>query len=109
MVAARGIARPPVALTKANASGLPGQLGVFEIIDEAGATLLIGQAGGHEPFGLRSAIASLVERYPGAQVRHECTHAYRSRWQELLMLHQAVHGQLPVDNATDARMIGRLS
>ena len=34
---------------------------------------------------------------------------YRTRWFELLMVHQADHGHLPPDNAKNPPPLGRLS
>jgi len=108
MVAVRGIRRELRPLDADEVARVSAQLGVYEIVDAAGATLLIGQAGATEPFGLRSALARHVDDHPGASFRHEFTHGYRTRWQELLMLHQAEQGVLPPGNHDDARLIGRL-
>jgi hypothetical protein len=108
MVAAQPIRRPLRPLRSEEVTRLPAQLGVYEIVGADGVTLLIGQAGATERFGLRSALGRHVDVYPGASFRHECTHGYRSRWQELLMLHQATCGGLPPGNDDDARLIGRL-
>ena len=62
--------------------------------------LYIGQAGARSPFGLRSELQrELAERGAGCQFRVEVNQQYRSRWFELLMVHQADHGSLPPDNA----------
>ena len=108
MVAAKPIRRELRPLDHDEVARLPAQLGVYEIVGADDATLLIGQAGATEPFGLRGALARLVDEHPGASFRHECTHGYRSRWQELLMLHEATHGDVPPGNTGDARLIGRL-
>lgn len=108
MVSARGIARAPRPLTAEAAAGLPGQLGVYEIL-VGGETVEIAAAGGLEPFGLRSALGAAAERWSDAEFRYETTHAYMTRWQELLMLHHAEHGELPVANGGDAHRIGSLS
>ncbi|MEM7092833.1 MAG: hypothetical protein AAF567_07515 [Actinomycetota bacterium] len=108
MVAAKGITRGLQPLTAEVAAALPGQLGVYEVVAE-GQTVVIAHAGGHEPFGLRSALTDAAERWPGATFRYETTHAYVTRWQELLMLHEAEHGRLPVANADDAHRIGGLT
>jgi len=87
---------------------LPGQLGVFELADEAGRVLFIGYAGGRSLFGLRSEIAAAAEAVAGARnVRYEVTTAYHSRYRELLMAHVADHGALPPANPP--MVIGRLS
>ena len=50
-----------------------------------------------------------AERGPGHQFRIEVNMQYRTRWFELLMVHQADHGSLPVDNAKNPPPLGRLS
>lgn len=87
---------------------LPAQLGVYELADAAGATIKIGYAGGTEPFGMRSALAAELDG-PGRRFRHEFTHGYLTRWQELLMIHEHDHGTLPPGNADRSGRLGRLS
>jgi hypothetical protein len=55
---------------------------------------------------MRSALRA--ELADGSSFRFEFTHGYLTRWQELLMLHQAAYGALPPGNAADAGRIGRL-
>jgi hypothetical protein len=90
---------------------LPGQLGVYQIADSAGAVLYIGQADARSPFGLRSELQRQLEtRGADAQFRVEVNMQYRTRWLELLMVHQADHGALPIDNQKDPPPnLGRLS
>lgn len=109
MVAAQGIARELQPLTADAAAALPAQLGVFEIVDGQGTSVYFGAAGALEPFGLRTALAAAAQRWDEASFRYETTHAYMTRWQELLMLHAATHGAVPAANAGDAHRIGRLS
>ena len=88
---------------------LPGQLGVFQLGNAGGEVLYIGYAGGKSQFGLRSAIAdALTHVEAAAGYRLEITTAYLTRYQELLMVHQADHGQLPQANEPVDRL-GRLS
>jgi hypothetical protein len=108
MVSAQGINCELRPLTEAQTSELSAQLGVYEIV-EGGQTRCIGKAGGNERFGMRSALATEAQRWPNASFRHEFTHAYMTRWHELLMLHAALHGSVPEANAGDAHRIGRLS
>jgi hypothetical protein len=93
------------------ATRLPGQLGVYQIADAQGRVLFIGQAGAHAPFGLRSELQrEASERGDGCQFRVEVNMQYRTRWLELLMVHQADHGSLPPDNARNPPPgLGRLS
>lgn len=98
-------------LTPDEARQLPGQLGVYQIADASGGILYIGQAGARSAFGLRSELErEAAERAPGCQFRVEVNMQYRSRWLELLMVHQADHGSLPADNARNPPPnLGRLS
>ncbi len=89
---------------------LPGQLGVYQVADAQGVLVYIGQAGARSPFGLRSELqCELAKRGPGLTFRVEVNMQYRSRWFELLMVHQADHGSLPADNARNPPPLGRLS
>jgi hypothetical protein len=98
-------------LTAEAAARLPGQLGVYQIADAGGHVLYIGQAGARSTFGLRSELLrEAQERRPGCQFRVEVNQQYRTRWFELLMVHQADHGSLPPDNAKNPPPnLGRLS
>lgn len=97
-------------LTADEIARLPGQLGVYQVADATGAILYIGQAGARAPFGLRSELQrELSERGPSSQFRVEVNQQYRTRWFELLMVHQADHGILPPDNAKNPPPLGRLS
>ncbi|MEZ5559135.1 MAG: hypothetical protein R3E86_11435 [Pseudomonadales bacterium] len=83
----------------ADADALPGHMGVFELADAAGTTLLIGYAGGRSLFGLRGEVARALSENPQARsFRIEVTTAYLTRYQELLMWHQARYGALPGGN-----------
>ena len=98
-------------LTADSAARLPGQLGVYQVADAGGAILFIGQAGARSPFGLRSELQrEFTERGEGCHFRVEVNQQYRTRWLELLMVHQADHGRLPPDNAKNPPPnLGRLS
>jgi hypothetical protein len=98
------------ALTADAVEATPGQLGVYEIADGAGAVVRIGVADARQPFGLRSALGGELGRWgPGHRFRLERTHAYRSRHLELLMLYLHDQGRLPAGNDEDPASIGRLS
>jgi hypothetical protein len=103
--------KPWQPLTAESAARLPGQLGVYQVADAKGTVLFIGQAGARSPFGLRSELQrEFNERGAGCQFRVEVNQQYRSRWFELLMVHQADHGSLPPDNARNPPPnLGRLS
>jgi hypothetical protein len=98
-------------LTEPEAARLPGQLGIYQIADASGAILFIGEAGARTPFGLRSELVREANTRPaGHQFRVEVNMQYRTRWLELLMVHQADHGRLPPDNAKNPpSALGRLS
>ena len=97
-------------LTAEEIARLPGQLGIYQIADAAGTMLYLGQAGARAPFGLRSELQrELAERGPDYQFRVAVNQQYRTRWFELLMVHQADHGSLPPDNAKNPPPLGRLS
>ena len=89
---------------------MPAQLGVYHVADDAGTVLSVGYAGAREPFGLQSALRREIEQHSGAaQFRCEFTSNYRSRWDELLMLHLADHGELPEPQRDQAQRVGRLT
>lgn len=104
------IEKPWQRLTPEAVRALPGQLGVFQLGDAEGRVIAIGYAGGHALFGLRSAIEQARVAHAGAaQFRYEVTQQYMSRYEELLMLHRADHGALPVGNRDAVSALGRLS
>jgi hypothetical protein len=104
------ISKPWTALTEDEITALPAQLGVFEVADRHETIVLIGYAGGRQPFGLRSALGSILnDGTAGELFRVELTHGYLTRWEELLMVHQAVHGRLPFGNADHPFELGRLT
>ena len=73
-----------------------GQMGVYQLANEAGEVIFVSYAGGAVG-GLRGEISrSLTEQGEATQVRFEITTSYLSRYKELPMLHQADHGSLPV-------------
>jgi hypothetical protein len=84
----------------------PGWLG-----DPQGRVIRIGFAGGRSLFGLRGELANELKRRAGQKVRFrlEITSQYLSRFEELLMIHKADHGELPPGNESDrGRRLGRL-
>lgn len=104
------MSKPWTALTEQNIGSVPAQLGVFEIADGSGTVVEIGYAGGRELFGLRSALDRVLRSADGPRsFRVELTHGYLTRWEELLMVHQAVNGRLPIGNADHGQALGRLA
>lgn len=104
--------KPWVALTPENIRKLPGQLGVFQLADEKGDVVFIGFGGGNALFGVRSELErALTERIAGAtQFRIEVNQQYTTRYQELLMVHVADHGDVPSGNkGRPLPRLGRLS
>lgn len=97
------LTKPWRALDDAQASRLPGQLGVYQIADASEQILFMGMAGGRSLFGLRGEVQrELEERDPGRRgdlrFRVEVTMSYLTRYQELLMVYVADHGELPPGN-----------
>jgi hypothetical protein len=104
------LAKPWHMLSDAAIEKLPGQLGVFELADDAERVLYIGYAGGRSLFGLRGEVARACAVTPGARrFRCEVTMQYLTRHQELLMLHVADHGAVPDGNRGEELRLGRLS
>ena len=104
--------KPWTPLSAETVKRLPGQLGIYQLADADGLIVHIGFAGGRSLFGLRGEIErALRERPAGAtQFRVEVNQQYTTRYQELLMVHIADHGRLPVVNqASPPPKLGRLS
>lgn len=93
----------------AKTTELAGHLGVFQLADASGTVVFIGFAGGRDLFGLRGAVTEAFDKVASAeQFRVEITSAYWTRYQELLMIHEADHGFLP-ESDERPRKLGRLS
>ncbi|WP_420608689.1 DUF7508 domain-containing protein [Candidatus Poriferisodalis sp.] len=102
--------KPWQRLDDAAVDALPAQLGVYHVADADGTVLSVGYAGANELFGMQSALRREMEQHGGAtQFRCEFTSNYRSRWDELLMLHLADHGKLPEPQRDQAQRVGRLT
>jgi hypothetical protein len=98
-------------LDEAHVEAVGGHMGVYELASPTGEVVFIGFAGGRSVFGLRGELRRIV-REPGregASFRYEITTAYLSRYKELLMVHAADHGSVPVENAANDVELGRLS
>jgi hypothetical protein len=88
------------------------QLGVYQLANAQDEVVYIGFAGGHTLFGLRSELERALAERPGNAVRFRCevNQQYTTRYQELLMLHVADHGVLPLVNCANPPVrLGRLS
>ena len=97
-------------LDAATVADLRGELGVYQLADDAGRLLRIGYAGGRSLFGLRGELGAALAANEAARFRVEVTAQYLSRYEELLMVHKADFGDLPPGNAADGRRrLGRLS
>ncbi|WP_419914814.1 DUF7508 domain-containing protein [Candidatus Poriferisodalis sp.] len=103
--------KPWQPLDGAAIDAMPAQLGVYHVGDDDGTVLSVGYAGAHELFGMQSALRREMTQHSGGatQFRCEFTSNYRSRWDELLMLHLADHGELPAPQRDQAQRVGRLS
>ena len=103
--------KPWEPLTSEAVDELPAQLGVFHVGDANGNVLTVGYAGALDLFGIRTALEREMERHGAAAThfRYEFTSNYRSRWDELLMLHIHDHGDLPPHQSDEAARVGRLS
>ena len=104
--------KPFLKLTPAAVQALPGQLGVYQLADAQGRIVYIGYAGGRGLLGLRGELQRALAERPGgaAQFRFEINQQYMSRHVELLMLHVAEYGSLPIINEVDPPpRLGRLS
>jgi hypothetical protein len=101
--------KPWLDLTPEAADAVGGYLGVYQLAGADDVVTRIGYAGGSSPFGLRGILRAEAD-VGGAAVRfrYEVTMAYLSRYRELLMVHVADHGRLPVDNHDDPAGVGRL-
>jgi hypothetical protein len=91
---------------------LPGQLGVYELANASGEIVAVGYAGGRSLFGLRGVLEDVLCAPPdgATQFRVEVTMQYLTRYRELLMVHVADHGTLPLANQQDPPVgLGRLS
>ncbi len=85
------------------------QLGVYQLANESGEVCYIGCADARSLFGLRGELEQHLEDPGVSGFRVEVTTAYHTRRQELLMLYQADHGELPVRNKDYPLQLGRLS
>jgi hypothetical protein len=102
--------KPWTDLTPEAVAALAGELGVYQLGDPQGRVVRIGYAGGRTLFGLRSELQAALAAGEAARFRTEVTAQYLSRYEELLMVHVADHGQLPPGNAAEGRRrLGRLS
>ena len=104
--------KPWLPLTTSGIERLAAHMGVYQLGDAQGKVLYIGVADGRSRFGLRGELEGVVARplVNAVQYRSEVTTAYATRWQELLMVHVADFGALPIHNpARDGNNLGRLS
>ncbi len=119
------IRKPWIQPTPETIRAIPAVVGVYEIADAAGNLLYIGQAGGREPFGLRTRIGlhfggddpNPVLRERAAQFRWEANQQYTTKRLEMLMQFQrdqSVEGGAewppahPAGDWRDTPQLGRL-
>jgi hypothetical protein len=87
---------------------LGGQLGVFQLANGQGEVQYVGCADSRSLFGLRGELEVHLDH--AALFRIEITSAYKTRREELLMLHHADHGAYPnLNTELEVRGLGRLS
>ena len=87
---------------------LKGELGVFQLGNAAEEVIYVGYAGSRSQFGLRGEIGKHLKS--AKLFRIEVTSAYRTRFQELLMVHHADFGCYPgLNSDLDTANLGRLS
>lgn len=100
-------------LNAAEADKVAGNLGVYQLANEAGEVLYIGVAGGKSLFGLRGEIQGKAAEPPAGvtQFRLEVNTSYRTRHRELLMAYMFDNGDKlpPLQPAEDGRGLGKLS
>lgn len=113
MAIAIRITKPWRPLTPAEADKVAGNLGVYQLGNDAGEILYIGVASGRSLFGLRGEIQAKAASPPegATQFRLEVNTSYRTRHREVLMAFQYDHeGRLPPLNPPDdGRGLGKLS
>lgn len=119
------IRKPWIAPSPESIRAIPAVVGVYEIADAAGNLLYIGQAGGREPFGLRTRIGqhfgldsagedpNPVLREQAAQFRWEANQQYTTKRLEMLMQYQRDEGAEwppahPAGDWRDTPQLGRL-
>lgn len=104
---------PWLPLDEATVRRLGGHMGVYELAAADGEVVRIGFAGGRSVFGLRGELESALREDGGVRAatsfRYEITTSYLSRYRELLMVHAADHGAIPVGNADTDLRLGKLS
>jgi hypothetical protein len=101
--------KPWLPLTPEAVRSLPGQLGVYQLADEAGQVVYIGYAGGRSLFGLRGEVEKHLGDGRVRSFRAEVNQQYQTRWRELLMLHRAQHDVTPELNIPESLpTLGRL-
>lgn len=119
------IRKPWLSPSAESIRAIPAVVGVYEIADEAGNLLYIGQAGGREPFGLRTRIGqhfgldpagedpNPILRERAAQFRWEANQQYTTKRLEMLMQYQRDEGAEwppahPAGDWRDTPQLGRL-
>jgi hypothetical protein len=104
--------KPWIAATRAELAEIPATTGVYEI-RRGDEVLDIDFAGALEPFGLQSKIAKVVAELGGVglEFRFESHIQYRTRFEELVLVHKARHdGHIPAGVVSrNVHVPGRLS
>lgn len=101
--------KPWLEFTPETVARVSGQLGVYQLADEAGNVSYIGYAGGKSLFGLRSELQKRLGTPSAARFRYEVNMQYLTRYKELLMLHKADTGAIPTLNQAEPPVrLGRI-
>jgi hypothetical protein len=98
-------------LDMAHIAEVGGYMGVYQLRSPDGDVVFVGYAGGRSVLGLRGELTDALAAAPARALSFRCeiTTSYLSRYQELLMVHVAEHGSLPIDNPESVADLGRLS
>lgn len=100
--------KPWCRLDQEGLSRVHGQLGVFEVANNATEVIYIGSADARSLFGLKGALQGWIGQ--ADYFRIEVTTAYRTRHRELLMAHFADYGRYPERNThAETQDLGRIS
>jgi hypothetical protein len=98
-------------LDEAHVEAVGGHMGVYELSSPQGTVVFVGFAGGRSVFGLRGELRGKLAETSGRErwFHYEITSSYLSRFKEVIMVHIADHGSLPIENDSDEYIFGRLS
>lgn len=103
------LSKPWIEFTPESVAKVPGQLGVYQLGNDDGNVTYIGYAGGRSLFGLRSELQQRLPASGATRFRYEVNMQYLTRYKELLMLHKADAGAIPILNQAEPPVrLGRI-